>query len=45
MYVSAPIIAKFKPYDEQKVQERLAVDKYMEKLEREVFFTSNGVLV
>jgi hypothetical protein len=45
MHISAPIIAKFKPYDERKVQERLAIDKYMDKLEREVFFTPNGVLV
>jgi hypothetical protein len=45
MYLSAPIIANFKEYDEKKVQERIAVNKYMDKLEREVFFTSNGALV
>lgn len=45
MYLSAPIIANFKEYDERKVQERIAVDKYMDKLEREVFFTPNGALV
>jgi hypothetical protein len=45
MYLSAPIIANFKEYDERKVQERIAVDKYMDTLEREVFFTPNGALV
>jgi hypothetical protein len=45
MYLSAPIVAKFKAYDEKKVQERIAVDRYMDKLEREVFFTANGALV
>ncbi len=45
MYLSAPIIANFRDYDERKVQERIAVDRYMDKLEREVFFTPNGALV
>jgi hypothetical protein len=45
MYLSAPIIANFREYDERKVQERIAVDRYMDKLEREVFFTPNGALV
>jgi len=45
MYLSAPIVANFKEYDERKVQQRIAVDKYMDKLEREVFFTPNGALV
>jgi hypothetical protein len=45
MYLSAPIIANFREYDERKVQERIAVDKYMETLKREVFFTSNEALV
>jgi hypothetical protein len=45
MYLSAPIIANFREYHERKVQERIAVDKYMETLEREVFFSSNGALV
>ncbi|MGH9429233.1 MAG: hypothetical protein ACRD2L_23365 [Terriglobia bacterium] len=45
MYRSAPIIANFKEYDERKVQERIAVDKYMDRLEREVFLTRNGALV
>ena len=30
MYLSAPIIANFKEYDERKVQERIAVDKYIQ---------------
>jgi hypothetical protein len=45
MHLSAPIIANFKEYDERKVQERIAVDKYIQTLKREVFFTSNGALV
>ncbi len=45
MYLSVPIIANFREYDEGRVQERIAVDKYMDKLEREAFFTSNGALV
>jgi len=45
MHINASIIARFKEYDEKKVQERIAVDKYLDKLEREVFFTPNGVLV
>ena len=28
MHLSAPIIANFRKYDERKVQERIAVDKY-----------------
>jgi hypothetical protein len=45
MHLSAPIIANFREYDERQVQERIAVDKYMETLKREVFFTPNGALV
>ena len=45
MYVSAPLISKFRDYDEQKVQQRIAVDKYINQLEHEVFFTPNGALV
>jgi hypothetical protein len=45
MYVSAPLISKFREYDEDKIQQRIAVDKYIDKLEREVFFTPNGALV
>jgi len=45
MYLSAPIIANFKEYDEQKIQERIALDRYLDKLEREVFFTPNTALV
>jgi hypothetical protein len=42
MHLSAPIIANFRKYDERKVQERIAVDRYMDTLRHEVFFTSNG---
>jgi hypothetical protein len=45
MYLSAPITANFRAYDERKVRERIAVDKYMETLKLEMFFTSNGALV
>jgi ribosomal protein L33 len=45
MYLSAPIITNFKEYNERKVQERIAVDKYIQTLKREVFFTPNGAMV
>jgi hypothetical protein len=45
MYLSAPIIANFKEYDEQKIQERIAIDRYLGMLEREVFFAPNTALV
>ena len=38
-------LVNFKEYDEKKVQERIAVDKYMDTLEREAFFTPNGAFV
>jgi hypothetical protein len=45
MYPSAPIVGNFREYDERKAKERIAVDKYIETLKREVFFTSNGALI
>lgn len=45
MHSSAPILANFRDYDEKKIQEKIAIDKYIEKLESEVFFTSNGAFV
>jgi len=45
MHLSVPISANFRKYDERKVQERIVVDKYMDTLKHEVFFTSNGALV
>jgi hypothetical protein len=45
MYLSAPLIANFREYDERKVQERIAVDRYVDKLEREAFFTPNNAFV
>jgi hypothetical protein len=45
MYLSAPIIANFRNYDEKKAQEQMAVDRYVQKLEREIFFTPNAALV
>ena len=45
MYLCAPIIANFKHYDEKKVQECIIVDKYLETLKHEVFFTSNAILI
>ena len=45
MYLSVPLIANFREYDERKVQERIAVDRYVDKLEREAFFTPNNAFV
>jgi hypothetical protein len=45
MFVSAPIIANFKEYDERAARERAAVDRYIAQLEREEFFTSQDALV
>ena len=45
MYLSAPLIANFREYDERKVRERIAVDRYIDKLEREAFFTPNNAFV
>jgi len=45
MHPFAPIVGNFREYDERKAQERIAVDKYMETLKREVFFTPNGAMV
>ncbi len=45
MYIVVPLVARFREYDEQRVQERIAVDRYIDKLEREVFFTPNGALI
>jgi hypothetical protein len=45
MYLSAPLIANFRAYDERKVQERIAVDRYIDNLEREAFFTPNNAFV
>jgi hypothetical protein len=45
MYLCATVIANFREYDERKVQDGIAVDKYMRTLKHEVFFSSNGTLV
>jgi hypothetical protein len=45
IYVSAPIIARFKEYDERAIQDRMTVDRYIENLEKGVFFTPNAALV
>lgn len=45
MYISVPIIANFKDYNEKRVQERIAVDRFIDKLEHEAFFTPNAALV
>jgi hypothetical protein len=41
----ATVIANFREYDERKVQDGIDVDKYMQTLKHEVFFSSNGTLV
>ncbi len=45
MYISVPIAANFKEYNEQQVRERLQVDRYIDRLERDVFFTPNAAMV
>jgi len=45
MYLFATVIANFREYDERKVQDGIAVDKYMRTLKHEVFFSSNVTLV
>ncbi|MEW5974523.1 MAG: hypothetical protein AB1898_01835 [Acidobacteriota bacterium] len=45
MHLAAPIVSKFREYDEQRVRERIAIDRYLDKLEKEVFFTPNSALV
>ncbi len=45
MFVSAPIIAKFKKYNEQEARERVAVERYIAKLENEEFLTPHDALV
>lgn len=45
MYLSAPIASKFKNYNEQQVLQRIQVDRYLDRLDHEVFFTPNAALV
>jgi hypothetical protein len=45
IHASAPVIARFKKYDERKIRDCITVDRYIENLEREVFFTPNAALV
>ena len=45
MFVAAPIAKNFREYNEQEVRERVAVDRYIAKLEREEFFVPHDVLV
>src|SRR5262249_31923743 len=42
MYLFAPVIRED---DEREEQECIAIDKYIQTLKHEVFFTSNGTLV
>ena len=42
MHRSAPLVAHFKEYNEQNVQECLAIDRYLNGLEKEIFFSSTG---
>ena len=37
MQLSAPVIANLRKYDETKVQERIAVDRYTDTFRQEVF--------
>jgi hypothetical protein len=45
MFVATPIVRNFKEYNEQEVGERVAVDRYIAKLEREEFFVPRAALV
>jgi hypothetical protein len=45
MHIAIPLVARFKEYHEREVSERVTVDRYIKKLEKEEFFTSNNVLV
>jgi hypothetical protein len=45
MLVAAPIVKNFREYNEQEVRERVAVDRYIAKLEREEFFVPHDLLV
>ena len=45
MFVSAPIILRFKEYNEREIRERTAVDHYIGKLETEEFFNPHEVLL
>jgi hypothetical protein len=45
MFVAAPIVRNFREYNEKEVRERVAVDRYIAKLEREEFFVPHDVLV
>jgi hypothetical protein len=45
MFVVAPIVRNFREYNEQEVGERVAVDRYIAKLEREEFFVPRAALV
>lgn len=45
MFVTVPIIAKFRGYSEREAQERAAVDRYINWLEKEEFFASRDALL
>jgi len=42
MHRSAPLVARFKAYNEQSAQENLAIERYLNHLEKEIFFSSSG---
>jgi len=44
MFVSAPIVLKFREYNEREIRERTAVDHYIHELERHEFFTHFDML-
>jgi hypothetical protein len=45
MFVAVPIVRNFREYNEQEVGDRVAVDRYIAKLEREEFFVPRAALV
>jgi hypothetical protein len=36
MFLSAPIVANFKNYDEQQVRERIQMDRYLDRLDQDI---------
>jgi hypothetical protein len=45
MFISVPILARFKEYNEPAVLERRAVDRYIRHLEKQETFSSKAELV
>ena len=42
MHRSAPLASRLKAYDEHSIEENLAIERYLNHLEKEIFSSSNG---